>query len=372
MNTNNGSRENNLENAKQLLGGTLFWVVVALVLVIGASIISLRLDKISGEQVGVLLDKTNGKMEIVNKPGVCAHFGLFKKLYIFDKKLQSMEMTANVGRGDRKRKDDLKVKTIDGSDVYVALKVQYRIDVNMVDVVLRTSGPGDLYKVKWARDYVRSITRNYLGELTTEEFYDPIKRDIKILLAENECKKRLSSFGIIIDSIVIPTRPRFYAEYEAAIKKKKLADQAVHEERSLQLAAKQKQQTLIVRETNVKKVAVQRYLGIVKEKIIQAKAEGGRARQEADAYYDKVTIGAKADYYKMQKMAEGILTKKQADAEGIQAMKKALEGEGGRNMVKLEYAKKLKSIKINGQPFTMQAHVEKFEHNKAAAASIQK
>lgn len=366
----NNSENNNLESAKQLFGGTLFWFVLALLVAGVVSFLSFRFDHITGEQVGVLLDRMSGKMEVITKPGVQIYFGITTKLYIFDKNLQTLEMSSVINRGEREGRDDLKVKTIDGSDVYVDLKVQYKIDENMADVVLKTSGPGDLYKLKWARDYVRSIARNCLGELTTEDFYDPSKRDAKRIKAELECKKRLAPFGIIIDSIVIPARPRFYAEYEAAIKKKKLADQAVNEERSKQLAAKQKQQTLIVQETNAKKVAIEKYLGVVKEKLIKAKAEGNKAERAADAYYDKITIGANAEYYQKQKMAEGILAEKRADAEGIEALKEALEGEGGRNMVKLEYAKKLKNVKINGQPFTIDGHVDKFEHNKAPAASV--
>ncbi|MBT4823255.1 MAG: hypothetical protein HON70_46565, partial [Lentisphaerae bacterium] len=57
-----------------------------------------------------------------------------------------------------------------------------------------------------------------------------------------------------------------------------------------------------------------------------------------------------------------------AEAEGIEALKQALEGEGGRNMVKLEYARKLKGVTITGQPFVRQGATYRFEHMKGAAA----
>jgi len=234
--------------------------------------------------------------------------------------------------------------------------------------VLATSGPGDNYKKKWARDYIRSICRNFLGELTTEEFYDSSKRAAKVLLARNNANERLAPFGIMIDGIVIPKKPHFYDEYEAMIKKKKLADQAVLEEQSKALAAEQKQVTMVVEETNKKNVAVETFKGQMEQKTIQAEAEGEQARKGADGYFDKVTIGADAKLYQMQKEAEAVFAKKSAEAKGIEILKKALEGEGGWNMVKLEYARKLKGITITGKPFTIQAHTERFELLDAAAA----
>ena len=53
----------------------------------------------------------------------------------------------------------------------------------------------------------------------------------------------------------------------------------------------------------------------------------------------------------------------------MQALNKAMEGEGGRNLVKLEYARKLKEINLRGKPFTIDGTVERFEHLKAAAST---
>ena len=63
---------------------------------------------------------------------------------------------------------------------------------------------------------------------------------------------------------------------------------------------------------------------------------------------------------------------KTAEADGIMAMKKALEGEGGMNMVRLEYARKLKDIQITGKPYMVQNNVERLELLKGAAAAESK
>jgi len=358
-----------MQALQRVAGGALIWVGVAVLLLVSVLFNYIRFAKVRAEEVAIKLSKISGKIEVVTQPGTHRYNGITQRFFVLDKTIQSLEMTEATDRGDRMGRDDLKVKTIDGSDVYVDLKVQYAIDPNMADAVIRTSGPGDAYKQKWARDYVRAICRNYLGELTTEDFYDASKRDAKILTARNDANSRLKDYGIEIDNVVIPTRPHFYAEYEAMIKKKKLADQAVLEEQSKALAAKQKQETLIVQETNKKNVAVEQFKGEMQEKVIAAKAEGDKVQKGADAYFDRVTIGAGATFYAMEKEAEAILATKEAEAKGIEAMKKALEGEGGRNMVKLEYARKLRDVAISGKPFTLESHTSRFEHIPGAASA---
>ncbi len=355
---------------RKVFGSGLTLFALALLMLIIAGINFVKFGRVTGGEVGILLDKTNGNIEVINKSGVKIYNGVTKEFYVLDKTLNSMEMTEDQGRGERSEKDDLKVKTMDGSDVYLDLKVQFKIIPEMAKTIIMTSGPGDNYKIKWARDYVRSIMRNCLGELTTEEFYDASKRNVKRIKAQKIINDRLAPFGIEITDIVIPRKPHFYKEYEAMIKKKKLADQAVLEERSKALAAQQRQLTMIQVVNNAKNVAVEQFEGTMEQRIIEIEADGEKTRKASDAYFDKITIGAAADLYQMKQVASGIMAQKKAEAKGIEAMKKALEGEGGRNMVKMEYAKKLKDIVISGKPFTIQGHIERFEHNKAPASNI--
>ena len=356
---------------QRLMGRSLIWVAAAFVVLMLFAFYTFQFRQVTGEQVAIVLNRMTGDIDVITQPGTRLINGLLYDFHVLDKTLQTLDMTEDPGRGDRTGVDNLKVKTVDGSDVYVDLKVQYRIDPNAVVDVVKSSGLGDNYKHKqeWARDYSRSVARNYLGELTTEEFYDSAKRNAKITVAQKEINNRLEPYGIRIDNIVIPRKPRFYKEYEEMIKQKKLADQAVLEEQSKALAAKQKQHTLIVQETNKKNVAVETFKGQMEQKVIAAKAEGEKVKKAADAYYERVTIGAGATLYRRKKSADSILARKKAEAQGIEELKKALEGEGGRNMVKMEYARKLKNIKITGKPFTIQSHIERFEHLKGAAST---
>ncbi len=352
--------EFDLQMLRKIMGSSLLWVAAALLVLVVMLLVSIRVGRVEGTQVGVLLDKWTGKMEVINQSGVRVYNGITSELYVLEKTLQSMKMIDN---------DSLKIKTIDGSDVYVDLNVQYRIEALKADEIIIVSGPGEAYKQKWARDYVRSLCRDALGELTTEEFYDATKRNDKIQKALREAQKRLLPFGILIDDIQMPRKPTFYAEYENLIKEKKLADQAVQKEHSKAKNALQDQKRIVVEETNNKNVAVRAFRGKMDQHIIKAEADARRIKEQADAYYDRVTIGAGAELYRMKKEATAVLTRKQAEAKGILALKKALEGEGGRNMVKLEYARKLKGLKITGKPFTISGRTERFEHLTPAASA---
>lgn len=365
--------EFNSESVKNTLGSPWPWVGVLVLLIGGLGVYSVRFGQVTGEQVGIKLNKINGEMQVIQKSGAYFYNGITEEFYVLDKTIQTLEMTADPTRGDRLNRDNLKIKTIDGSDVYVDLKIQYRMDPNMAEVVIVTSGPGEQFTEKWARDYMRALCRDRLGELTTEEFYDSSARMMKIEAAKREANERLKDFGIIVDSVVMPTRPRFYSEYEEMIKRKKLADQAVREEASKALAAQQRQERLKIEEETRKQVAVEEFAGKMERKLIDAKAEAAKMVQESRAYAQEQRIGAaayvarvrldaEAELYKNEKASEGIRAVKQAEAEGVAALCTALSGDGGRNMVMLEYAKKLAEVEVNGQPFTINSQTQRFQH----------
>ena len=144
-----------LQVLKKIFGKGLIWLAVALFFFFLVLFTTIRVGRVKGTEVGVVLNKINGKMSVVNQSGVRIYNGITKDFYVLDKTMQTLVMTEDPSKGDRKGRDDLKIKTVDGSDVYVDLKIQYKIFPDMADVVLKTSGPGDLYKKKWARDYIR-------------------------------------------------------------------------------------------------------------------------------------------------------------------------------------------------------------------------
>jgi len=357
----NQDNQGDLDPIVKMLQGGGIWIVLSVLIIAILGFKTFRMGEVTASEVGVTLNKMTGEMEVIEESGVHMYNSIIKEFFTLDQTVQRIAMTEQVGQGDRKGKDDLKVKTVDGSDVYIDLQVRYEIIPQMADTVISTSGTGEAYKQKWMRDYVRSIARNCLGELTTEEFYDSSKRNQKAIKAMNTINAAIKTYGLRVTDIGIPQTPHFYQAYEDMIKKKKLADQEELQEKSLAQAASQKQKTQIQIAENNKQVDLARAKGEKEQQVIRARADGERRKAEATAYSQKVKVGADASLYRMSKEATGILAKKKAEAEGIEALKKALEGEGGRNMVKMEYAKRLKKVTVSATPITKESHIGRFE-----------
>ena len=117
---------------------------------------------------------------------------------------------------------------------------------------------------------------------------------------------------------------KFNATYEQTIKDKKVAEQeAARLSSETEAAAEEMKRDL------------ERGKGTVSKEIEQARGEAEKKRLQADAIY-----------FERQRQAEAILAEARARAEGLTARARALNGSGGRSMVKLEVAKALRNKKI--------------------------
>lgn len=348
----------------QYFRGTLGLFLLTLVLVLGLGLKAIRFGTVDGTQKGVLLNHITGELDIL-EAGTHIYNGITKSFVTIDITLQTEEMVAERGRGKVATPDDLKVKTVDGSDVELDLTVQYQLltSPDNIRTVVNDSGIDGAYKDKWIRDYARSICRNTFGELTTEQFYDSAMRGEKARKATDTLNELLNPFAIHIVTI-IPEEFRFYEEYEDKIKQKKLADQSVEAETSKARAARESMARMRVEATKAKDVTIEAFTGSMRELVVTAVAESTKARENAEAYAIKTRIDAEAKRYRMEKDANAILASKKAEAEGLAQMAKALQGVGGVNIVKMEYAKKLRDMKISGQPFTIRGITERFEHHE--------
>jgi regulator of protease activity HflC (stomatin/prohibitin superfamily) len=340
-------------------GGSIILTLFALLLLAILLLVTIRVDRVSGTEVGVKVNNLTGKITVVTQQGTQIYNGFLTSFYILDKTVQRLEMTASPDRGDRRGKDDIRIKTIDGSDVYVDITINYRMLPERVEEIVLTSGLDNTYKVKWVRDYARSICRAVLGELTTEQFYDASERDGKALKAKDELNKELNQYGIEILS-VIAEKFRFHEEYEQKIREKKLADQEVEEQISKANAARQNQVFRIVEATKQMEVAIESYKGEMEKITVEAKAGAEKNVKDAQAYSIAKLREGDGVFYQKEQNAKAILAVKKAEAEGTSKMVEAMAGEGGVNLVKIEYAKRLEGMKITGQPFVMEGRTERF------------
>ncbi|MCP4264412.1 MAG: hypothetical protein GY777_02355 [Candidatus Brocadiaceae bacterium] len=143
---------------------------------------------------------------------------------------------------------------------------------------------------------------------------------------------------------------RYYREYAEKIHERRLADKEVEEQVQRAAAAKTNQNRVVTEETKKLDVAISRFGGTLHQMEIDANAESDKIRDAGKAYLIKAVLDADAEYDRLEKHAASILAVKKAEAEGIFALKKALEGAGGRNLVKMEYARRLRNAKVIGTP----------------------
>ena len=242
----------------------------------------------------------------------------------FDTKLQNLEMVYERGRGDRRSRDDLLFKTIDGNDISLDVIIAYRIDIEKAPYILQNVAEDNrMLRDKIVRTIARSKPRDIFGSLTTEEFYVAEKREAQSQKAKEILQEMLGPLGIIVEKVLTKDY-RFNPEYQKAIEDKKVADQQVQKNRSAQHAA----------------------LEEYKRKLEEAKGEVNKMIADADGAYRKAKIEADVYYEKQKLLAEAIKAEGIAEAKGIEEMNQALAGSGGEALVKLQIAEAMQGKSI--------------------------
>jgi len=347
-------------------GTTTFYLMLigGCLLVWGVVLISMfAMGNVKGDEIGVLVNNYSGTMEVYPYSGTYIYNAITSDFLTLDKTEQTIVMTADPNRGDKRTVDFVRVKTRDGSDVSVDVTINYKllIEPDVIKRVIGETGTGDAYKSKWVRDYSRSVCRNELGKLTTEEFYKSGLRTDKAISDQVLLNKMLNKHGIAITSVQVQSFA-FYKEYEEKIKEKKLADQEVEQQKSQADAARERKKKRVMERVKSKEVAIENYKGDLQTVLLKAQEESSKAKRGADVYYYATTQKAEAEFYGRQKEAQAILARRKAESKSLSNLCKALEGDGGKNMVLLEYVKKLSSINLMGQPYSIGNTVEKVQH----------
>lgn len=351
--------------------GSLILILLALIGLTIFFLVSFRVQRVLGTEVGIKVNNVTGDITVITESGTNIYNGLLNSFHLLDMTVQRLEMVAQTDRGQRSGRDDLRIKTVDGSDVFLDLTINYQLRRDMVEEVVKTSGLEDAYKYKWVRDYSRSVCRNVFGEMTTEEFYDASVRNVKAQKSMEELNELLKPYGLEISS-VIAEKFSFHKEYEERIRAKKLADQEVEEQISKANAARQGQIFRVVEATKKKEVVLASYSGEMQKLVVEATANAERDVKQAEAYVIDTQLGADATFYQRDKNAQAILVKAQAEGEALTLMAQAYEGIGGVNLVKRAYAQKIGDMQITGQPFTIESKTERLSYQDEAAVTKKK
>jgi regulator of protease activity HflC (stomatin/prohibitin superfamily) len=243
---------------------------------------------------------------------------------VFDVGVQNLVMTRTAQSGDREGDDSLRFKTHDGNDISVDVTVTWHIEPAKVAYVLQFVGPDTLsVEERLVRPVVRTVLRDVLNELRSEQYYDAGVRFRKADQARDACNHYLDPEGVRIDQVSLGEH-KFNPTYEGVIRDKTVAEQE---------AARLRSETEAAREQRRRELEV-------------AKGEVNQAIEQARGEAQKTQLGADANYFEKQREAEALVAEARARTEGLKAQAKALGGAGGKNMVKIQVAEALKNKPI--------------------------
>ncbi len=349
---------------RKLVSVPILPIATVLILVVSAAT-TLRVGRIQPDEIGVFVNNMSGEVTVKKQPGANVYNGWLTDFYVLDNVEQSYEMSAASGRNDAVR-----IKTRDGADVTLDVTINYRLtsDIDIIkNQVVPESGLArvagvDAYKIKWIRDYSRSVVRYKFGELIPKEFYDGAQREAKARESEDELNELLAEHGIVV-SQVVPGEYHFYPEYLQIINDTKAAEQEQRTQESLAEKAIEAQKREETTANAIKTVAITGIEGNLRRAILQEEAAAERATKAAEAYAYAAKTKADAEFYRARNEALSILATAEAEAEGMRQLAESLVGEGGANLVKLRYAEALKNATITGVPYATDPRIQRVDIN---------
>ncbi|MFC1601139.1 SPFH domain-containing protein [Candidatus Sumerlaeota bacterium] len=340
-------------------------VLVALFLATG---VGSCVSKIDPTEVAVVINNITGRITARIEPGWIVHlpYGL-TDVYKLDKRVQSLVMSQATGSGDRRGVDNVRIKSNDGSNVYIDIEVAYAIDRAAIIKVVTELGRGEAYKKNIVRHYIRSLLRDQFGLLTVKEITSPVIRNEKTKTTRLELLETMEPFGIRID-YVSATNFDFNPQFKQMVNERIAAEQNARNESAAQETKKQVQLTEIAQATREKETAVIKESAAQNKLEIQAK---GKAEQLVKEAIGQATA-TKTDGDRMFKVAEAEAEAIRAEglnkAQGIKVLADAYKA-GGISLVREALALKYKGRQINGRPYSLSSHVDRLQLEQGAAAA---
>ena len=244
-------------------------------------------------------------------PGYRRAISGYETIRTFPRNVQAIEFTNDeTERGtDHRTIASVNVPTVDGYPVAVDCTVLYRIADPFL--VVSKFGFGKGYEDNVVIRFTDPALKQHLGELRAEEFYRD-RRVLKLLDIKRDLAARFKQNGIELADILI--RQYDYPQtFQQLTEQKKIQDQSVLTNRAL---AKQAE---------------------VQTRLNQTAQEGQNMMSVRTAEFQAqiTALNAQKDFYERSRHAEGDLLVKSAEAQGTEAINRAMEGAGSDKLLKL-------------------------------------
>jgi regulator of protease activity HflC (stomatin/prohibitin superfamily) len=321
----------------------IFWTGLGLLLVLLLGFSSYHAT--DSTEVGVKTVKWLGKKGVeqqIYQPGSAYFFlPIINDWDTFDTRLQVVEM---------KGPAQLTLKTRDGNDLYVDMMFSYRIEPTNAPYIRQYVASNDSeLREKVFKTVARSRTRDFFGELSTDEFTHTDARNGAVDLAKSGLQTILKEYGIIVERVAVMDY-RFDPDYLKVITDKKVAEAKTLEVRA-QLEAQREANKRMLNESE----------GQVKGLIAYAQ---GR--------YSNTVSAADADLDQKRLLAEAILTEGTNAAMSIAKQREAMASAGGETQIQLAFATNLLGKRIIMIPSGNGINLQTLDLNKALETFLRK
>jgi regulator of protease activity HflC (stomatin/prohibitin superfamily) len=262
--------------------------------------------------------------EVFPPGGVYFFFRPLSNWHTFDVAVQNLSMVGDPDQGDRSGNDSIYFKTVDGNDIAVDVTIAWTVDPQAAPYLLQFVGSDtDEIENKLVRPVARTVVRDVLNRLSSEEYYVAARRYKMAAIARDRLNQVLEPEGVLINEVLLGEH-QFNKTYEQTIRDKKVAEQEAERVKSEQAAAEEE----------------------LRGDMEKVKGQISRAFAEADGKAKKHRLQGDAIYYEKKRESEAIRIEGRAHADALIERAKAMQGAGGRNMVKLKVAEQLRGKKI--------------------------
>jgi regulator of protease activity HflC (stomatin/prohibitin superfamily) len=220
-------------------------------------------------------------------------------------------------------RQNIRVKTADGNDIWTDVTVTYQVIEDKAPVVVQKVGVSMNEVERLVGMETRGVIRQVMGELGTRDFYQSEMREAKIVAAQKLLNDKLNPLGVNINSLAI-NQFRFLPEYEDLLRERALADQKKQEYEQLTLAAQKEKEA----------------------KVAKAKGDADAMRALAEGRRESLKIQGAAEQYSREQEAFAAEVRLTKEAEGLRELVKGLGGPGGDALVAREVARTLEGKKL--------------------------
>jgi regulator of protease activity HflC (stomatin/prohibitin superfamily) len=244
----------------------------------------------------------------------------------------------------------LTFKTRDGNDIFMDVTFSYRIDPAKAPYIRQyVARNDDELKEKVFKTVARSRTRDFFGELSTEEFTHTDARNTAAERAKTGLQKILDGYGIILERVAVMDY-RFDPDYLKVITEKKIAEAKTLEVRA-QIEAQREANKKLFNDAD----------GQVMSVIASAVGRYSNTMSAADAYFDQKRM-----------LADAILTEGTNTAQAIVKQREAMASAGGETQIQLAIATNLVGKRIIMIPSGNALNLQTLDLNKALESILRK